>query len=435
MLKRYLPRGFYGRALIILLTPVVVAQFVGAFVFFDRHLETVSRRLARAVVGDLQFVSASYRQFPDAETRFQILAMASKKMNMQLAELPGETLPVSDVPFAGNVVEQQLFDTLRVGLGPTHAVQRRAQEKAYWIFMGTEDGLLKAIVPMNRFTASTAHIFILWMVGSSLLLLAVAIVFLRNQVRPIRELALAADSFGKGQEVERFKPSGATEIRQAGMAFNQMRERIQRQIRQRTEMLAGVSHDLRTPLTRMKLQLALLPESPETVGLKADVEEMEQMIAAYLAFARGAEGEAAVRTDVAALLRGVVRDARQRGARVDVSIAGDLVVSLRAQALKRCVTNLVDNAGRHGKNTHVSAERREDAIFITVDDDGPGIPAEERDAVFRPFYRIDGARGPDDARVGLGLAIARDTVRSHGGDVTLDDAPGGGLRASVRLPI
>jgi two-component system osmolarity sensor histidine kinase EnvZ len=256
---------------------------------------------------------------------------------------------------------------------------------------------------------------------------------MHNQVRPIRRLALAAENFGKGRDSMRLRPSGALEVRQAAAAFIVMRDRIRRQIGQRTEMLAGVSHDLRTPLTRMKLQLALLRKSEETEGLQADVVEMETMIDAYLAFARGEGGETPVRTDLAQSLRDVV-GGLPGGDAVTLEIAGPIEIQVRPMAMKRCLGNLVGNALRYAKQVRVSASWHHHAVSIVIDDDGPGIPEESREDVFRPFFRLDPSRNVATGGVGLGLSIARDIAHVHGGEINLEDSPMGGLRVVLILP-
>ena len=271
-------------------------------------------------------------------------------------------------------------------------------------------------------------------VGSSLVLLTVATIFLRNQVKSLRRLAAAAEGFGKGQPMDEFKIEGAAEVRQAAGAFLQMRDRIQRQIRQRTEMLAGVSHDLRTPLTRMKLALEFLAEDASVAELKADVAEMEQMINLYLDFARGEGTETPVETDVAFLLEEIAATMGREGLPVALSPPDEFVAPLRPNALRRCIGNLIANARRHGRHVWLTGEPAPDGIDILVDDDGPGIPPAERERVFRPFVRLDPARSPAAGGVGLGLTIARDVARSHGGDVRLETSPQGGLRARVHLP-
>jgi two-component system osmolarity sensor histidine kinase EnvZ len=273
------------------------------------------------------------------------------------------------------------------------------------------------------------------MVGTSMLLFGVATIFMRNQVKPIRRLAVAADNFGKGREVTHFKPEGAAEVRQAAAAFIAMRDRIQRQISQRTAMLSGVSHDLRTPLTRIKLQLALLKSGPEVEALEADVTEMERMLEGYLAFVRGEGAEAPQPTNLTQLLSETVAQARRNGGIIDLHTEGDLTVPLRPNAFRRCLTNLIENAMRYAHHVWVRAGTRGDAIEITIDDDGPGIPSDKREEVFKPFLRLEGSRNPETGGVGLGLTIARDVVRSHGGEIILADSPNGGLRARVRMPI
>jgi two-component system osmolarity sensor histidine kinase EnvZ len=291
-------------------------------------------------------------------------------------------------------------------------------------------------IPERRLSSPTAPVFLLWMMGSSAVFFAIAVVFLKNQIKPIRRLSVAAESFGKGQEVEGFKPEGALEVRRAAQAFIVMRERIKRQIRQRTEMLAGVSHDLRTPLTRMKLQLALMKPQEGLDELVADVADMELMVEGFLAFARGADGETSEQTDLTDLLEGVVHDARRASGRdiaLDLPPACPLV--LRPHAMRRCFSNLVSNALRHAKCVRVSVEEAGTAVFVNIEDDGPGIPENRRAEALRPFVRLEDSRNPDTGGVGLGLTIASDIARSHGGDLSLGISSAlGGLKVMVRLP-
>jgi two-component system osmolarity sensor histidine kinase EnvZ len=435
MLKALLPQSLFGRALIIIVTPVIVLQLIAGAVFYDRHLQTVTRRLAVAVGGDIAYVLENLAEAESAAERDRLFERAQRTMGLRIRLLPAGALPPSDADISATLLDRELLRNLEHRLPAAFSVQHRPGREIYLIHVAAKRGILRVEVPVKRFTSATAHILAWWVIVSSALLLAIAILFLRNQVKPIRRLAEAADRFGKGQDVAGFRPSGAAEVRRAAAAFLTMRERIDRQIRQRTEMLAGVSHDLRTPLTRMKLQLALLGEAPGVAELKSEVEEMTRLVEEYLAFARGAQGEAPVETDVARLLAEVADEARRQGGAVQLETDGDMIAELRPQALKRCVANLVDNARRYAKHTEIRARRTEDAILISVDDDGPGIPEAARREVFRPFHRLDDSRNPDTGGVGLGLAIARDTIRSHGGDVSLETAPLGGLRALVRLPV
>jgi two-component system osmolarity sensor histidine kinase EnvZ len=294
---------------------------------------------------------------------------------------------------------------------------------------------MRVFAPRSAAYASNSEIFLFWMVGTSLVLLGVAVLFLRNQIRPILTLADAAESFGKGREVPGFRPRGAREVRRAALAFLEMKRRIERTIEQRTTMLAGVSHDLRTLLTRFKLELALIGDSPEVEALKKDVDEMGRMVEAYLAFARGDAGEQSAPTDMAAFLEELKVDAERHGHRASVVFHGHPVVTVRPAAFKRCLANLVSNAARFAETISITGHRDHRWLTITVDDDGSGIPAGKREEVFRPFLRLDDARNQDEGGTGLGLAIARDIARSHGGDIMLGDSPLGGLRVTVRVPV
>ena len=298
------------------------------------------------------------------------------------------------------------------------------------------DGVLDVLVPRDRVTVSKPDIFILWMVGSSLILIGIAGLFLRNQVRPIERLARAADAFGKGRAVPDFKPYGAVEVRRAAQAFITMRERIERHVTQRTEMLAGVSHDIKTPLTRLKLALAMMPDDPETVSMRGDVTEMEHMLDEYLAFARGEGGEEAVLTDLGVLVQGAAADAGKARRRGDIVVdAPGVSVSVRRAALRRCLVNLIDNALKHGSQVQVALSLHGRMVEIAVEDNGKGIPESRREEAFRPFHRLDEGRNLQSGGSGLGLAIARDIARAHGGDIVLGDSALGGLKAVVKLPV
>jgi two-component system osmolarity sensor histidine kinase EnvZ len=295
--------------------------------------------------------------------------------------------------------------------------------------------VLRVFARRNAAYASNSEIFLFWMIGTSVVLLFVAILFLRNQIKPILRLADAAESFGKGREVPNFRPRGAREVRRAAVAFIEMKSRIERAIEQRTAMLAGVSHDLRTILTRFKLELALIGDNREIEAMKKDVDEMGRMLEAYLAFARGDSGELSAPTDMAAFLEELKTDAERNGHRTSVEFHGHPIVTVRPAAFKRCLGNLVSNAARHAPSTAITGQRDHRWLTLTVDDDGAGIPLHMREEVFKPFLRLDDARNQDEGGTGLGLAIARDIARSHGGDITLSDSPMGGLRATVRIPV
>lgn len=439
MISRILPRTLFGRSLVIIVTPVVLLQLIATYVFYERHWDSVARRLAEGVGGEIAAVIEGMRTLSDEGDLERLVDRARRHLRLKVAFLPGEKLPEQPPPGLRinpfSTLDRILDRSLRRRLVDPFQFDTVSLPENIEILVQLEDGVLQVIVRDKRVFSNTTYIFILWMVGSSLVLLAIAIIFLRNQMRPIRHLAEAAESFGKGREVLDFRPSGAIEVRQAAGAFLEMRDRITRQITQRTEMLAGVSHDLRTPLTRMKLQLALLGDGAEQSDLKSDVDEMERMVDGYLAFARGQDTEAAVETDLPTLLDEVVSDVRRQGGEIRFESSGALPALIRPNAFKRCITNLVENARRHASTVAITAIRHTDSIEIAIEDDGPGIPAGEREAVFRPFHRLEQSRNRATGGSGLGLTIARDVARGHGGDLTLADAPAGGLRAVIRLPV
>jgi two-component system osmolarity sensor histidine kinase EnvZ len=299
-----------------------------------------------------------------------------------------------------------------------------------------DNAIMRVLASRNAAIASNTEIFLYWMIGTSLVLITVAVLFLRNQIRPILRLADAAESFGKGREAPpNFRPRGASEVRRAAQAFIEMKTRIERSIEQRTAMLAGVSHDLRTILTRFKLELALIGDGPDVENMRKDVDEMNRMLEDYLAFARGDSGEQAEPTDIRALLEELRSDAERHGHRATVTFQGQPQVTIKVDAFKRCLANLVSNAARHADTIEMAGHRDHRWLTVTVDDDGPGIPMKMREEVFKPFLRLDDSRNQDEGGTGLGLAITRDIARSHGGDVTLGDSPLGGLRATVRIPV
>lgn len=438
LLRRLLPRTLLGRSVLIILLPLVLLQVISTWVFYDRHYDTTTKRLAQGVAGDIAAVVQLLVREPGTVDRLQIFRLARNAMRLKVSFSEADLLPArttrGSLNIFTNTLTRKLTDAMDEYVGRPFLINTRALDEEVEILVQLADGVLRVLVPPERLFSPTTYIFIMWMVGSSIVLFGVAVIFMRNQVRPIRRLAHAADSFGKGRDVADFKPEGAAEVRQAAAAFLRMRDRIRRQIDQRTEFLAGVSHDLRTPLTRMKLQLALLRNVPEARNLEADVVEMERMVEGYLAFARGEGAEQPQVTDIGGLLRDVVGQMRRDGVIIDLHVEEALSLPLRREALRRCLTNLISNAGRHGEHISVRLGRRRRAVEITIDDDGPGIPADRREDVFRPFFRLEQSRNPATGGVGLGLSIARDVVRNHGGDLTLEDAPAGGLRARVWLP-
>lgn len=434
-LKSLAPQGLLARSLLILVVPLVVLQLVSTYVFYGSHWETVAKRLAKGLAGDIGAVIEILRAFPAPEQRPVIMAVAAGKMELDVRFVPGAILPNQPARPATGVLERALAEAMEERVHRPYRIDAETLEREVAIRIQLSDGLLEVFAPRKRLFSSTTYVFILWMAGTSMLLFGIATIFMRNQVRSVRKLADAADRFGKGQDVSDFKPEGAREVRQAAQAFNLMRRRIQRQIQQRTEMLAGVSHDLRTPLTRMKLQLAMLGDMDGRAELDEDVAEMERMVEGYLAFARGEGTEQPETVDLPALVDELVGRFRRQGAIIDLHSEGEIVMSLRPDALSRALGNLIGNAVRYAAHVWVRVGVRGEAAEVLVDDDGPGIPSERREDVFRAFTRLEESRNPGTGGVGLGLTIARDIVRTHGGEVLLEDSPLGGLRARVRLPL
>jgi two-component system osmolarity sensor histidine kinase EnvZ len=433
-LAAWMPKGLYARSLLIVILPMVLLQSAIAYFFMERHWQTVTQRLSSAVVSDIAAMSDLLNE-PGGAASFPTLAqIAERRFNFSVQLTPRETLPPTlPKPFF-SLLDSALSRELSLQLKRPYWLDTVGNSRLIEIRVQTDAGVLRVITRRNNAYASNSHIFLTWMVATSLVLLGVAIAFLRNQIRPILRLAEAAEDFGKGRDLD-FRPHGAREVRQAGYAFIEMKRRIERAIDQRTAMLNGVSHDLRTILTRFKLSLAVLPEGPDTEAMQKDVEEMQRMLEAYLAFARDASTEQAAPIDMNALLLELKADAERHGHATRVSYTGDQLATVRPDAFKRCLTNLVANAQRYGKDISIEAVREQRFLTIHVDDDGPGIPPEKREEVFRPFFRLDEARNQDYGGTGLGLAIARDIARAHGGDITLGASPLGGLRASVRVPL
>ena len=434
-LKRFLPRGLFGRALIIIVAPIVLLQAIIAYVFFERDLDTTTRRLARDVAADIALLVALEDEH-QGEQRLALRTLAERQLAYRIRFLPGENLP----RFHGqpvSTIDVALDDILEQRIGADRDFRTERIDNDFEIQVDVHDGVLSVLVPRDRVTVSKPDLFILWMVGSALILVGIAIIFLKNQVRPIERLARAADSFGKGRAVPDFKPYGAAEVRRAAQAFITMRERIERHVSQRTEMLAGVSHDLKTPLTRLKLTLAMMPEDADINSMRTDIAEMEHMLDDYLAFARGEGGEDASLTDLGELVREVAMAAERahKKAQIKIAVPDHVSVSVRRAGLRRVLANLIDNALKHGTKVAVSLRRDEHLVEIAVEDDGPGIAEPKREEAFRPFHRLDEGRNLQSGGSGLGLAIARDIARAHGGEILLDQSVMGGLKATVRLPV
>jgi two-component system, OmpR family, osmolarity sensor histidine kinase EnvZ len=430
-IKRAMPRSLLGRSLLMILLPLVLLQAVALQFFYGSHLDVVSRRLTGGVAGELAYTLELLNRFPDDQA--WILRMAHEQFDLVLRMEPGAILPKTRRVNVLGPMDDDLAVALQEKVRLPFTMDWTSDPLSVLIRAQLPNGVVDIQAPRKRLYTGTIYLFVLWLVGTALLLFGIAALFMRNQVRAIRRLAGAAEAFGMGRDIGPIRPEGATEVRRAATAFNRMQERVRRFLVQRTEMLAGVSHDLRTPLTRIRLALAMMPPREELrqdiTEMTADVEEMERMIGGYLAFARGEGAEQAEPVNLSAVLEEVAAGARRSGAAVDVDVPPALTLSLRANAVRRAITNLVDNARRHAHRVALAAVPQGRMVFVTVDDDGPGIPPERRESVFRPFE--SGAAGG----TGLGLTIARDIVRAHGGEIVLEDSPLGGLRARIRLPV
>jgi two-component system osmolarity sensor histidine kinase EnvZ len=439
--RRIMPRTLFGRSLLIILVPLLLLQMIVAFVFFDRHWDTMTDKLVEALTGE---VAVIVDELQAAKTDAATQHVAREALNLDLAvSVEKGKLEKTPLRPAEELRWFRIDRRVRAALGRKLGVPflisghpGTGRDKAVEIGVQIDGGRVARIVcPDRRLSSATTYIFILWLIASALVLFGVAIAFMRNQIRPIRRLAVAAEKFGKGQDVPNFRLEGATEVRQASQAFLEMKERLKRQIEQRTAMLAGVSHDLRTPLTRMKLQLAMAKTGAEADNLRQDVEEMEKMIEAYLTFAKGESDESPEGVDLKSILDRIIAGARRQGADIQETLAEKMPLRARPVAIERALANIVSNAVKYGKHVWLNAYAQGDHYEIAVDDDGPGIPAALRDEVFRPFTRLEKSRNKKTGGIGLGLSIAQDVIHGHGGQIFLEDSNRGGLRVVVRLPI
>ncbi|MBI1251712.1 MAG: HAMP domain-containing protein [Alphaproteobacteria bacterium] len=434
-LRDFMPKGLYWRTLLIIVAPAAILQLIITLVFLDDHWQATSKRMSQGVASDVALIIQLYERDPRPETFADLQQLAWQPLRLRIDIEPGAALEDARCRSAGSTLDRYLTRALREELSRDVWYESSCAGVDVRIRVPTAEGILDVRAFRDRVQARSGPLFVAWIIGATAFLGILSIIFIRNQVRPIEMLADAMDRFGRGQDVSLYKARGAREVRQATHAFFAMRARIKRHIDQRAQLLAGVSHDLRTPLTRLKLQFALMPPAPEIDEAKRDIEEMNDTLAEYLAFAKGQWTEEPQPADIGAIVEDVVAGAQRSGAQIEVARAGDLHAPVRARALKRCIVNLVDNAAAHGDHVRIEALRDAAAICVIVDDDGPGIPEDQYEDAFRPFSRLDETRSRNAKGVGLGLAIARDVARSHGGDVVLSRAPMGGLRATLRLPV
>ena len=436
-LEAYAPADLYRRALAIMITPVVLLQLLLAGVLVTRYLDNVANVLGRSLADESALVVRLYDQSAktiDDEAR--IAAYAKDILHMGFVIENGTSLPVQRSAPVLAVVDQRLNGFLEQSIAKPFAVEARNAGGDIVVHVQlSPEKIMVLSVDANRAQAVGTPLLLLFMALATLVFLAISVVFLRNQVKPILDLASAAQEFGKGREIGDFKPEGATEVRAAGEAFLDMKSRIARHVEQRTTLLAGVSHDLRTILTRFKLELAVLGGGPKTKALHDDVNEMQHMLEDYMAFVRGDGGEQAIDVNLRDLVTGVVNSLDRDRQKLALGTLPELAIMLKPNAFRRLLSNVIGNAMRFGKVVRISGERHDERLVIYVDDDGPGIPQALREDAFRPFTRLDEARNLDHTGSGLGLAIALDIAHAHGGDLALQDSPLGGLRVAVRVPI
>ena len=435
-LERHLPTGLYTRSLIIVIAPIVLLQTIMAGIILERHWDNVTKVLGRSLAREIGLVTDLYDRSNKSEAAIkEIESVANQRLQLGLEITRGGTLPEPIDRTLYSLVDDKMTKYLERETGRPFWINSTAQNGQVEIQVEVEKGLIFRIrTDEDRAYAANTGMLLLGMLLSSLVLLIIAVIFLRKQIAPIVELANAAKSFGMGREVTEFRPRGAREVRQAGLAFVDMKSRIARHVEQRTAMLAGVSHDLRTILTRFKLELAFLGDGPKIKPLKEDVEEMQRMLEAYMAFVRGDGGERSEDVNLAQMFSSVAAAVARGKSHVTLDVQ-DVDVSIKPNAFRRLISNLLGNAVRYSNHVKVKGGVENRLLTILVDDDGPGIPAENREDAFRPFVRLDNARNLDETGTGLGLAIALDIAHAHGGDIKLDESPAGGLRAMVQIPV
>jgi two-component system, OmpR family, osmolarity sensor histidine kinase EnvZ len=433
-----MPKRIFPRTLIIIAAPLVLLQSILGFVSMERHWQMVTSRLSSTAAKNIAALVQLNEGNLNNPQISQIVIRTGQNMGFELDFLSNSKLPPELPRHMFDILDNILRDEIDKSVKYPHWVDTQNSEKMVEVRIKLPNEILRLFIHRSQAYASNSHIFIVWMVGSSIILLLIAVLFLRNQIRPILQLSEAAERFGKGLPPQKeFHPHGALEIRQASQAFLRMRDRIERHVEQRTVMLAGVSHDLRTILTRFKLELALSDDTPEVVAMRKDVDEMQGMINDYMDFAKGEGNEQTTRTNIDTLLEEISDDMSRSNKNISLQLDNQtIVLPLRRAAFKRAVTNLVGNAARYANKVALSRTISDGQILIQVDDDGPGIDIDKREDVFQPFVRLDNARTQyEGASTGLGLSIARDIVRSHGGEIILGDSKLGGLKATIHIPL
>ncbi len=435
-IKNIIPRSLLGRSILIIIIPAILVQIISVHVFMDNHWRRMTDRMAGAVAGEIAVVAKQYES--GNKNAEELAHYMSDSLDIEFSFEKGkkEISKQNDIDsFWQSMVRDNLRKEIIGRIGQKVSININSDERWVDVQVLLNSGVLNVRVAERRLFSSSSYIFLLWMLLSTIILFFIAIIFMRNQIRPIRKLAIAAERFGKGRDVPYFKVEGAREVRQAAEAFIKMQERIKKQISQRTTMLAGVSHDLRTPITRMKLELAMFPPDFNVDDMKSDLAEMERMIDAYLDFAKSDAGEQIAMTNLSLMIADIATTIERHGVDIKTDIEEGVNVSVRPVAMERCLMNIVTNAEKYADKIWVSLKKEENYILISVDDDGVGIAKDVREDVFKPFFRIEGSRNIKTGGAGLGLSIALDVVNLHGGKIWLDDSEHGGLKVSIKIPL
>ena len=431
-IKKILPKRLFYRSLIIVVTPIILLQIIITTVFFDSLWIKANKGMTRSLVGEVETLLDVYK-YPDEEVKQSIINLYNLNFDFSIMFKEDELLPEKKTERWYSPMDRSLRRELKPVFGNSYWFDTTSRKELVELRIRYQNGLFQIFFPKNRIAPSSARIFALWITLPGLLLIMIAIVFLKNQTRPIVKLAKAAESFGKGEFIKEFRPSGAKEIRQAAYEFDKMRKRITIQLHQRSEMLSGISHDLRTPLTRLKLQLSFLKQQDLAKKMSDDIEEMERMLNEYLEFARFQKNEETETANLNDVIIKIVEKYQDK--KININLEENLTINMRLNSFKRCLMNLIDNGLSYGKKVEIFTKKTLSNVIILVDDDGPGIPEKEYKNVMKPFYRIDKSRGQNKAGVGLGLSIANDIILSHGGNISFDKSPINGLRVKVSLPI
>ena len=428
--KDILPKGLYSRSLLIIIVPVVVLQGILTFVFLDRHWQLVTRKLSSAVASEI----ATFVDVAPSLGLNKVVELSKKFYDAEVNYIPNQKL-INNIPKPINLVENTLSKELSKIMTDNFWVDAHTYEKRVIVQIEKEGGIYEFTIPRRNVYATNSHIFLVWIVISSLLLVSVAVKFMRQQIKPIEILSKAAQQFGLGKKMENFKPSGATEVRRAAEAYLKMQERIERFIEQRTLMLAGVSHDLRTPLTRLKLQLEMLSDDKTNIELLSDVNEMQKMLENYLDFAEEVTREKAIKTDLKQMIKEIINSESIENKVIEFNVKNDkpIFFECRAIAMKRCITNLLNNACSYGDDIRVALEKKKDVIDISIEDNGPGIDKTDYDKAIKPFIRLDSSRNQNIPGSGLGLSISQDITSNHGGKLIMSKSNLGGLKVQLKF--